>query len=232
MSKNAWKSTKQWLEKTLDFRNVLQSRLILYLFFVLSLGNLYTFVMTGNGLYAAVFLLVGYLTSFFNKNMIVIMFSALAVSNILKYGSDVRVRDGFTGAEKEEDKTGAKKEGVDAEKDETKMAKEEEVETGKKEETIKSADVGKKEEKAKEAPEPSKKTVEKTTPEKIAEVKKSLNENSQMDTTTKTKIANLMDLQKTIMSKATEIAPMIKEAQSMMNDIQSKSGMMAMANLL
>jgi len=66
---------------------------------MISLFNLYGFAVS-NGhqdmIYAAVFILVGYLTTFFSKNMIVILFCALTVANILKYGLEIRVQDGFT----------------------------------------------------------------------------------------------------------------------------------------
>jgi len=60
---------------------------------------LYSFTISngpGDSIYAAIFILVGFLTSFFSKNMIVIMVCALSVSNILKYGLGIRVQDGFT----------------------------------------------------------------------------------------------------------------------------------------
>ena len=97
--KNIFKPAISWINKNANFRPLLKSRLILYFLFVLSLFNLYGFaVLNGQRdiIYAAVFILVGYLTTFFSRNMIVILFCALAAANILKYGLDIRVRDGFT----------------------------------------------------------------------------------------------------------------------------------------
>jgi hypothetical protein len=88
------KNSTSWINNTLDFRNVLKSRLVLYFFFVLSVVNLFTFVTTKNEVFAAVFLLVGFLTSFFSKNMIVIMIFSLAITNILKYQENVLVQQG------------------------------------------------------------------------------------------------------------------------------------------
>ena len=110
--KNIFKPAISWINKNANFRPLLKSRLILYFLFVLSLFNLYGFaVLNGQRdiIYAAVFILVGYLTTFFSRNMIVILFCALAAANILKYGLDIRVRDGFTedkdGKDGKDDKT-------------------------------------------------------------------------------------------------------------------------------
>lgn len=97
--KNILKPAISWINKNANFRPLLRSRLILYFIFILSLFNLYSFTISngsGDSIYAAIFILVGFLTSFFSKNMIVIMVCALAVSNILKYGLGIRVQDGFT----------------------------------------------------------------------------------------------------------------------------------------
>lgn len=97
--KNIFKPAISWINKNANFRPLLRSRLILYFIFILSLFNLYSFTISsgpGDSIYAAIFILVGFLTSFFSKNMIVIMVCALAVSNILKYGLGIRVQDGFT----------------------------------------------------------------------------------------------------------------------------------------
>jgi len=97
MAKTTLYSAKSWLAKNSNVRNLLKSRAVLYFFFVISLVNLFSFATThGNEAYAAIFLLVGYLTTFFSKNMIVIMCIGLVTANVLKYGTEVRVIDGFT----------------------------------------------------------------------------------------------------------------------------------------
>ena len=84
------KSIINWINKTFDFTNLLKSRIILYIFFILSIAQLYTYSVTYDYLYAAIFLLVGFLVSFFSKNMIVIMCFALSLSYMLKYGDSMR----------------------------------------------------------------------------------------------------------------------------------------------
>ncbi|NBO24656.1 MAG: hypothetical protein EBU93_05435 [Chlamydiae bacterium] len=78
----------------MDFRNVLKSRIILYLFFFASLIQLFLFSMSGDLTVAALFILTGFLVSFFSKNMIVVLCLALVVSNIFKYGL-VNTTEGF-----------------------------------------------------------------------------------------------------------------------------------------
>lgn len=94
------KSITSWINKNGNFSNLLKSRIVLYFLFVVSLVNLYTFISTGNGIYAAIFILVGFLTTFFSKNMIVVMIIALAVSNVLLYGKEIKVDEGFDSMDK------------------------------------------------------------------------------------------------------------------------------------
>lgn len=77
------------------FNPLFKSRIVLYLLFIASLVNLYVFMTSENGIYAAVFVLVGFLTTFFSKNMIVVMIMSLAVSNILYYARQMVVEEGF-----------------------------------------------------------------------------------------------------------------------------------------
>jgi hypothetical protein len=89
------KSISSWINKYGNFNPLLKSRIVLYFLFLLSLVNLYSFVSMGNSINAAVFILVGFLTTFFSKNMIVVMIMALAISNILLYGKHIAVEEGF-----------------------------------------------------------------------------------------------------------------------------------------
>jgi hypothetical protein len=61
---------------------------------VLSVGREYVFVL--------IFLLVGYLTSFFSKNMMVILLVAIVATNVLRSGSGIRLSEGLENAEEEE----------------------------------------------------------------------------------------------------------------------------------
>jgi hypothetical protein len=115
----SWKILKpatKWINKNLDFSDLLKSRLVLYFFFFLSIVNLYTLAISGNGLYAAIFILSSFLTTFFSKNMIIVLCLGLVVSNILRQGIEIRVvqdnmptKEGMT---TEEGVTESMKEGI------------------------------------------------------------------------------------------------------------------------
>jgi len=74
---------------------ILHNVYILYLIFIIALANFLTLVYSNDYYSASIFVLVGFLTSFFSKNMIIILFIAIAITNILKYGSSAAV-EGFT----------------------------------------------------------------------------------------------------------------------------------------
>ena len=76
----------QWWNRNTNFQPILQSRLVLYLLFFFSVVTLFGFALNGEFLFAIIFIIVGFLTSFFSKNMIVILFLALAVTNIIIQG--------------------------------------------------------------------------------------------------------------------------------------------------
>jgi hypothetical protein len=61
---------------------------------VLSVGREYVFII--------IFLLVGYLTSFFSKNMMVILIVAIVATNVLRSGSGIHLSEGLENAEEED----------------------------------------------------------------------------------------------------------------------------------
>lgn len=79
--------------------DVLQNRFVLYFVFILAVGNLFHFVFRQDLMSVGIFIATGLLTSFFSKNMIVIMVIAMVVANIFQIGKG---RDGFEDKEKEE----------------------------------------------------------------------------------------------------------------------------------
>jgi hypothetical protein len=91
------KSAIQWINRNMDFRNLLKSRIVLYLFFFASLIQLFVFSAVGDYLTVSIFVLMGFLVSFFSKNMIVILCLALTVANVFKFGLVNNVgQEGFT----------------------------------------------------------------------------------------------------------------------------------------
>jgi hypothetical protein len=85
------------LNKLPDFSELLHSKILLYILVFVSLINIFTYVSTNNQTYAGFMILIGFLTSFFSKNMIVIMFTAIATTNLIRFGmeSSAQMREGF-----------------------------------------------------------------------------------------------------------------------------------------
>jgi len=84
------------------FNAILYNRFVLYFVVFVSIVNLYMLAVSDRPVYAAMFLLVGFLTSFFSKNMIVILVVAIALTNLVSAGTG-RGLEGFQ--EGAEDKT-------------------------------------------------------------------------------------------------------------------------------
>jgi hypothetical protein len=76
---------------------LLESKAVLYFLVIISIVNMVTYAATNEPTYAGYMLLIGFLTSFFSKNMIVILFIAIAFTNIIRFGmmSASQSREGF-----------------------------------------------------------------------------------------------------------------------------------------
>jgi hypothetical protein len=96
--------------------NLLANKWVLYAMLILGVFDVFNFYQNGQIMSLYVFLFVGVLTSFFSKNMIVIIVTAIAISHIFTYGE--RMSEGFEeeDEDKEEDKEGID-DTVDAEVD-------------------------------------------------------------------------------------------------------------------
>jgi hypothetical protein len=75
---------------------ILNNVFLLYLVLFISISDL--LYMASNGAYVnvGVFVLAGYITSMFSKNMMVIMLAALAITNIYALGKSIVVKEGLT----------------------------------------------------------------------------------------------------------------------------------------
>jgi hypothetical protein len=82
-------------------QNFLHNRFVLYFIFFLAIANLFILVFSNDLKTIGVFFLTGLLTSFFSKNMVVIMVVSMVVANIIKIGTNSR--DGFQGDDDEDD---------------------------------------------------------------------------------------------------------------------------------
>ena len=82
---------------------VLNSVFVLYFILILALFNLFYLVSSANYMFASIFIITGFLTSFFSKNMIVILCIALTITNVLQFGKIAsQSNEGFAGDEKDE----------------------------------------------------------------------------------------------------------------------------------
>jgi len=96
---------------------ILYNKWILYFIFVVGIYDVVHFYQRGNIMAVAIFVIVGFLTSFFSKNMIVVIVSAIAVSHIVAYGN--KMTEGLD-----------EKEGLDEEEEDEKEGMEEDEEEG------------------------------------------------------------------------------------------------------
>jgi hypothetical protein len=87
-----------------NFNPLLHNRIILYLFFAIALIDLVYFLNVGDMYSFSLLVLVGFLTSFFIKNMTVILFVAVIITHLLKYGRS-SFSEGLEGIDKESDET-------------------------------------------------------------------------------------------------------------------------------
>jgi hypothetical protein len=83
---------------------ILYNKWVLYFIFVVGIYDVIHFYQRGNVLAVAIFVIVGFLTSFFSKNMIVVIVTAIAVSHIFAYGN--KMTEGLENEEEEEEEEG------------------------------------------------------------------------------------------------------------------------------
>lgn len=80
---------------------MLTNKWVLIFIFVVGFYDVVQFYQRDNIMAFAIFFVVGFLTSFFSKNMIVIIVMAIAVSHLVAYGN--KMSEGLKGKEDEED---------------------------------------------------------------------------------------------------------------------------------
>lgn len=83
------KSISKSSSKNMNIKSILYNRFVLYIFVFMAVINLMFFASTNDIGSLVTLLIVGFLTSFFSKNMIVILFISLVFTHILKYGTNI-----------------------------------------------------------------------------------------------------------------------------------------------
>jgi hypothetical protein len=71
---------------TYNFNPLLHNRIILYFFFAVALFELIYYLNTKDMFSFSTLILIGILTSFFNKNMTIILLTSIVFTHLLKYG--------------------------------------------------------------------------------------------------------------------------------------------------
>lgn len=125
-TKNLGKLTNQFFLSPTT-KSIIHNKYLLWTIFGLSLFNLYYKMIAGNLMFLVRFLLIGFVASFFSRNMMVILFLALAFTNLLEHGMH-SISEGVENMDETED---AEKDA--AEKDTTKKDTAKKVDTKKKE---------------------------------------------------------------------------------------------------
>jgi hypothetical protein len=78
---------------------ILHNRAVLYFVLFLAIANLLILAVGNEYKYISIFFLTGFITSFFSKNMMVVMCIAMVITNIMKIGTNV---EGFKEENKKE----------------------------------------------------------------------------------------------------------------------------------
>ena len=99
---------------------MLNNKWVLYFIFIVGIFDVIGFYQRSNLTAVAIFFTVGFLTSFFSKNMIVIIVMAIAVSHLVTYGNreGLKNKDGEEEEEDEEEEEEGFEEGIEEEEDE------------------------------------------------------------------------------------------------------------------
>jgi hypothetical protein len=105
---------------------ILYNKWVLYFIFIVGIYDIIHFYQRGNITAVVIFFIVGFLTSFFSKNMIVVIVSAIAVSHIVAYGN--KMTEGLENEKDDEEEEGFE-EGIEEEEEEEPKKKKEDEET-------------------------------------------------------------------------------------------------------
>jgi len=83
-------------------KQILQNTFVSYFVLAIALGDLLYLSVSGNYAFVGIFMLVGFLATFFSKNMVVILVTAMASTSIIQFGARSAI-EGMEGDEEEEE---------------------------------------------------------------------------------------------------------------------------------
>ena len=97
---------------SLKLERILKSKTILWILFVIALVNMYAYVASDNDLYIAFMFLIGFILTFFTKNMVVVLFWCIAIPNLIRFAfewkslvtgmNNIRLQEGLENKEEAE----------------------------------------------------------------------------------------------------------------------------------
>jgi hypothetical protein len=97
------KNFKSLSKLSYNFNPILHNRIILYFISFLALIDILYLLNSGDIISFLIFIFVGLLTSFYNKNMIVILVITLSITHVFKYGSLAYKREGLENMQDDDD---------------------------------------------------------------------------------------------------------------------------------
>ena len=88
---------KNWFNKLSGSSKLLHNKFVLYLLVFVYIVNLLTFVSEEDQTFAGFMIILAFLTSFFSKNMIIILFVSIVITNLIRLGMDInrQIKEGF-----------------------------------------------------------------------------------------------------------------------------------------
>ena len=189
----------------------LTNKWMLYLVLFSAVFDLFYFYQKGDMYALTIFFIIGFLVSFFSKNMVVILILAIALTHLIRYGKDLS--EGFEDEEKEKEEAfeeEEEKEGFEDEEKEKEEAFEEEKEEAFEEE----------EEKPETFEDPTEEPETFKSADKITETANVVNgfASSNVDARAQT----LIDTQQKLMKSMETLKPMLDKAEGFLNTVGSK----------
>jgi len=139
---------------------ILHSQVILYFILFVCLGDLFLLSAERDYTSISIFVILAFLTSFFTKNMMIVLFLSLTMTNVIKYGANV-THESFKTSKEDEDvsKKGeednmsvkSQEEGEESDEEEEEESKKEPYENGDKKDSKKEAKKSDKKDKKKDS---------------------------------------------------------------------------------
>ena len=80
---------------------VTNNKYLLYFVLFLVLADLLIFAVAKDFVYIGIYILIGFIVKFFTKNMLIILVVSMIVTNVIRYGSSISVKEGLKNKDKE-----------------------------------------------------------------------------------------------------------------------------------